>query len=235
VTGRRKAVRITVFRIMDTTRLSESSNLWTNLLGNHEEEDTAENWNSDEIEDTIEDHLSRDRDLVTTLRQTPGDWIESPSENEEASEEGISLLGADETRLLHSPSQEEVGEDEVGEETESIISPLVACRDKSTAQPRDDPDFLQSDHEEDCSPGDTTEEKNSSEDQWPGGNVVNISDVEDGTSLIAEVAIVQRGSDWCVTKVRGHCEVGDEGDEGSNRPEIMEDSLLAEARGRRTS
>ena len=229
MSSRRTGGATIIRRIINTTSLSEPRDFGTYTLRNQEQEQASKDWDGDDIEDTIEDILSDHWESVGPLAQAPSNWVCSPSDEEKSSQEGVCFLGADVPRVLHTPDQNEVGENEICEDSEGIISPFVACGNKGTTEPRHDPDFLKGNDEEKSSPADTAEKEDGSENEWPGGDVIYVSDVEDLASLRFILTVIHVLSDWCVAKIWGYGEVWDESDEGSNCEEVMEDTLFADS------
>jgi len=166
----------------NTTLLSKVEKSW-GKSASHQQPQSAIDRNGNEVQDTVENHLAGNGQSVGTLGQRPGDWESQPCNNEDTSEHSVFFGCANATSVLNTPDHHDICEDEVGEKTKGKVSPFVASSDESTAEPRNDPDLLESDGEEDGGPADTAEDEVGGDDEWPGERPVDVADVVDLTGL----------------------------------------------------
>lgn len=212
----------------------------------HDEEESAKDGDGKEIEDAVEDHLACNRQSVASLRQTPGDGVDEPDESENAGQRGEGLGRAKGAALRVAPVVNEVDEDELSQQTEDEVAPLVAGVGDGTAQPRDDPDLKETDSEEDGSPGQTADQEDSNENQGPSESPEDVADVEDRSSdrsvstggrssALVVVAGVHVLRDRGVSEIRRHGKVGDETDESRDGEQVVEDTLATRSTSSRIS
>jgi hypothetical protein len=192
-------------------------------LAGEGQEDKAEERNQEHVQDAEEDEVGSDGDLVTTIRETPGDRVEQPEQIDPAAEEGVI---ADEADALGANGALVSGvdcQDDPGDGAESEESPLVVGGGVGTDKVADDPGPGEEDIVGDGGPRDARQQAHGQDDAGEGNDPVDVLGEED----LAAVTVVKLvgGGDDRPAKIRGHGEVADGADEQGNGKDVVEDFL----------
>jgi len=208
----------------DTAILSEG-NVETAIIPAAGEEDDSkgEADNQEQVENTKPDEGRGDTDNVAAIRQTPGNGINEPEEVGVAREHGVVPADADAGSAPHAVLEGRKSQEHVGENTKGEEAPLVVAAGVGGDEVGDDPDPGEEDVEEDGGPGDAGENTEGDDDGREGDNPEDILWPEDLTVDTVGSAVCL--GDEIPAEIRGHAEVGDEADEGSDDEEVVEEAL----------
>jgi len=140
---------------------AETKGSWVDVAVAPDEESTEDRLGQ-EIQDTVEDSLRVRGNDVSTLRKSPGDWVDEPEEDGpgSADEVGAVNFATDGSGVSAADEDDVVGNEEESGTAEGEVSPLVAGGDEGTNETGDDHDFVQEDSVEDGGPWETSSEKN---------------------------------------------------------------------------
>jgi len=192
------------------------------------DEESTEDRLGQEIQDTVEDSLRVRGEDVSTLRKSPGDWVDEPKEDGPASTEEVGTVdfATDGSGVLATDDDDVVGDEEESSTAEDEVTPLVARDDEGTNETGDDHDFVHEDGVEDGGPWETSSEQNVQQKKRSSDDPVNVSNIEDLTVVTANlrVAAVEFNTNRSVTQVRGHGEVSNGGGKGNGGSDVVEDT-----------
>ena len=122
------------------------------------EKQSAEDRLGKDVENTVEDCFRVRRDHVTTLAETPGNWVDEPEGDGPNTTYEVSFADIWALRPgVHSSNPGNIVSDaEKGDGSEDKVTPLVGRSNKSTNQTSDNHDFIQKDGIEDGGPRQTS-------------------------------------------------------------------------------
>lgn len=193
-------------------------------LGGEEEDEDGEEWDGQEIEDTEEDEALSLANLVAAIRDTVGDGVEKPEEDEPTGDEEVVAADGEAASADSADVEEGAPEEKFSEETEGEESPFVGGLDVDTREPGSNPDPQQSNVVDDGGPGDAREETNGDDDWDPADEPVDVTSEEDlsGAWVVAERVDL---SDGDASDIRSLSVVCDGADEKGDDVEVVEDLL----------
>ncbi|GAO47736.1 hypothetical protein G7K_1935-t1 [Saitoella complicata NRRL Y-17804] len=174
----------------------------------HRQRDGREHRFSEKVEDTVVDHLSDDRDAVSTLGETPADRVVEPDDHQPNSKKSVRLadVGTDVTRDLD--TRKHVPENPKHSHTpHRVIPPLVTTHDQGSSQASDNHNQIRKDGGDDDVCGETGGEEEFGEEEGGSDEPVDVADVSDLTRSRA----TELDGDGGETEVGGEGEVGDGG------------------------
>lgn len=203
-----------------------------------EDQNGAEDWLGKEIEDTVEDSLAIRGDKVTTLAQTPRNWVESPEERcERAShkEDGADIL-AESAGIPACLPDENVKDVEKSEHAECPVSPFVRSLHKRSDQASYDHNLVNENNVEDRRPWHASGEEQVHEKKRGGDEPIDVANIEDfaihATDTISGAD--ELDIDWRPAEIRGHGEVCDRGDHRDSGGDVVEETVGTRLRRRQT-
>lgn len=203
---------------------------WADVAVSPDEKSTKD-WLGEEVEDSVEDTLRVDGDDVSTLADTPCDWVQGPEESGERStdHEGLTSIGADTVGVLACLPDENVKDVDERSATKGEVSPLVAGRDKGTNKTGNNHDLVDENHEESGWPWHASGEEEIHKKERSGDDPIDVSDVVDLTVDSANLGVVAQelDVDWGPSQVRAHGEVCNGSDHGHRCGDVVEDTVLA--------
>ena len=109
-----------------------------------QEEQSAEDWLSHDVENTVEDSFRIRGDDVATFAKTPGDWVDKPKEDgpDTAEEEGPVNVRAESISMLACDPCNIPGDEEECNRRKDEITPFVGRRNESTDKTSNNHDFV---------------------------------------------------------------------------------------------
>lgn len=133
-----------------------------------------------EVKDTVEEGLAVGVDDVTTLRQAPGNWVESPEEGGQrsADEECAADISAHGIGVAAGLPDQDVEDVEESDTAENEVSPLVRGRDQSTDKTSDDHDLVNKNDVEDSRGRERGGEQQVEQKERGGNDPVDVANVE---------------------------------------------------------
>lgn len=137
---------------------------------------------------TIEECLGVGVDDIATLRQTPGNWVESPEERGQrtADEECTADIGTHGIGVAAGLPDQDVENVEESDAAKDEVSPLVARGDEGTDESSDDHDLVYKDNVENSGCGERSSEQQVEQKERGGDDPVDVADVEDLTGWARE-------------------------------------------------
>jgi hypothetical protein len=116
------------------------------------EQQRAETWLGEDVENAIEDGLGIGRDDITTLAETPRNRVQEPQRDGPDAAEGVDVgdVGADDAGVGAAFKDDCVGNEEEGRAAEGEVAPFVGGLDEGAAEASDDNDLVDEDGVGDC-------------------------------------------------------------------------------------
>lgn len=160
------AILLLLVDVARRTRISVVTNVKTQNGGVDiamaPEEERTEDRLGESVEDTVEDGFGVRSDDVSSLGQSPGDWVQEPQEDGPATADHVCAanVSVDVARVNAANPEEVVGDEEEGKHGKNEVSPLVGGRDEGANETSDNHDFVNENRVEDGRPGKTSREEN---------------------------------------------------------------------------
>jgi hypothetical protein len=138
----------------------KTKNNWVDVAVTPEEQET-EDWLGKDIENAVESSLRIGVDDVTTLRKTPGNWVQEPQEDgpDTAEQECTVYISAENKSVLASNPDDVPCNTEKGDHAKNIVSPLVRRYNESTNKTGNNHDLIEKQSEQNCWPWETFSEE----------------------------------------------------------------------------